>query len=45
MGPVVQLLVPVATPAPPVELDQVTCATPRLSCAVPLTMMELADVA
>src|ERR1700733_3597392 len=32
-------------PAPPVELDQVTCATPRLSCAVPVTTMELADVA
>ncbi len=32
-------------PAPPVELDQVTCATPALSCAVPLTTIELADVA
>lgn len=39
------MLVPVATPPPPVELDQVTCATPKLSCAVPLTTMELAEVA
>jgi hypothetical protein len=37
--------VPVATPPPPVELDQVTCDTPALSCAVPLTTMELAEVA
>ena len=27
------------------ELDHVTCATPTLSCAVPLTTMELAEVA
>ncbi len=45
IGPVVQLLVPVAVPDPPVELDHVTCATPTLSCAVPLTTIELAEVA
>ena len=31
-------------PDPPVELDQVTCSTPTLSCAVPLRTMELAEV-
>ena len=41
----VQLLVPIAVPDPPVELTHVTCATPTLSCAVPLTTIELADVA
>lgn len=44
IGPVDQLLVPEAEPEPPVELVQVTCATPRLSCAVPLTTIELTDV-
>ena len=31
-------------PDPPVELDHVTCATPALSLAVPLTTIELAEV-
>jgi len=45
IGPVAQLSVPVAVPDPPVEVDHVTCATPTLSCAVPLMTIELADVA
>lgn len=44
MGPVDQLLVPNATPEPPVELVQVICVRPELSCAVPLTTIELAVV-
>ena len=40
----VQLFVPLAVPDPPVELDHVTCATPALSLAVPLTTIELAEV-
>ena len=39
-----QFVVPVAVPEPPVELDQVTCVTPTLSLAVPLTTIELAEV-
>jgi hypothetical protein len=38
------LVVPLAAPDAPVELDQVTCATPTLSLAVPLTWIEPADV-
>ena len=41
----VQVDVPVAMPAAPVELDHVTSVTPTLSCAVPLTTMDVADVA
>jgi hypothetical protein len=41
---VVQFSVPVAVPELPVELDQVTAATPTLSCAVPLTVNELDEV-
>ena len=37
--------VPVAIPDAPVELDHVTSVTPTLSCAVPLTTIEVADVA
>lgn len=44
IGPVDQLLVPDATPAPPVELVHVICVMPRLSCAMPLTMIEPVDV-
>jgi hypothetical protein len=41
---VLQLVVPVAVPESPVELDQVTSLTPTLSLAVPLTTRELAVV-
>ena len=41
---VAQLFVPLATPESPFDVDQVTCATPTLSNAVPLTTMEAADV-
>jgi hypothetical protein len=34
-----QLAVPLAVPAPPVFVDQITCATPTLSLAVPLKTM------
>jgi hypothetical protein len=44
IGPVDQLLVPDATPEPPVELVQVICVSPKLSCAVPLTTIEPAGV-
>ena len=44
IAPVDQLLVPDATPEPPVELVHVTCVMPRLSCAVPLTMIDIAGV-
>ena len=44
IGGVVQLSVPIAVPDPPVELVQVTAVTPTLSCAVPLTTSELAEV-
>src|SRR5580658_4321180 len=44
IGPVAQFVVPVAMPAPPVELDQVTCVSPALSCAVPFIEIEVADV-
>lgn len=44
MGGVLQLLVPVAVPDAPVELLQVTLATPTLSFAAPLTTIVLADV-
>ena len=39
IGGVLQLLAPLAKPDPPLELDQVTEATPVLSDAVPLTTM------
>ena len=45
IAPVAQLLVPLAIPDSPVELAHVTWATPTLSLAVPLTIIELADVA
>ena len=45
MGPVDQLVVPFAVPDPPVEVAHVTWATPTLSLAIPLTTIELADVA
>lgn len=41
MGGVIQLVVPLAVPDPPVELDHVTLATPTLSLALPLTTIEL----
>jgi len=44
IGAVLQLVVPVAAPDPPVELLHVTLATPTLSLAVPLTTIEPADV-
>lgn len=44
MAGVTQLSVPLANPEAPVELAQVTALTPTLSCAVPLTITELADV-
>jgi hypothetical protein len=44
MDGVVQLVVPLAVPDPPLELDQVTEATPTLSEAVPLTTNELEEV-
>lgn len=45
IGPVDQLVVPFAVPDPPVEAAHVTRATPTLSLAIPLTAIELADVA
>ncbi len=45
IGPVDQLAVPFAAPDPPVEVAHVTCDTPTLSLAIPLTAIELADVA
>jgi len=44
MDGVLQLVVPVAVPDPPVELFHVILATPTLSLAVPLTAIELAEV-
>ena len=45
IGGVVQVSVPFAVPAPPLEFDQVTRATAVLSCAVPLivTVVALVD--
>lgn len=40
----IQLLVPLAVPDCPLELDHVTEATPTLSCAIPWTINELLDV-
>ena len=45
IGPVDQVDVPFAVPDPPVELAHVTCDTPTLSLEIPLTTIELADVA
>ena len=45
IGPVDQLTVPFAVAVPPVEVAHVTCETPTLSLAIPLTVIELADVA
>ena len=39
------MVVPAAEPPSPVDVDQVTCATPLLDCAVPLMVMVLAGVA
>ena len=41
----VQVTVPVAAPAVPVELDQLTEVTPTLSMAMPWKVMVLAAVA
>ncbi len=45
IGWVVQLFVPPATPESPLDVDQVTCVTPAISDAVPLTTIEASDVA
>lgn len=39
IGPVLQVVVPLACPSPPVEFDQVTRAIPELAEAVPETEM------
>lgn len=45
IGPVDHWFVPLATPEAPVEFSHVTLATPTLSLAVPVTVIEVAEVA